>query len=120
MPRRSYRSNRGRGRQQASGLGESLPAKVGGLWRDIKTLLAMFFDILTGRYRAAPLKTIAVLIIAVLYLVSPIDLLPDFIPLFGYLDDAFIFILAIDLVRDDLNAYRNWQQQGGSQHDDNP
>ena len=91
-------------------MNERLPIKIHGLWSDIKTLVAMLIDMLAGRYRAMPLKTIVALVIAILYIVSPIDLLPDFIPLIGYLDDAFIFILTVDLVRDDLDAYRAWKE----------
>ena len=113
LPSRSSKRDRGSGgRTSDGGLNERLPIKIHGLWRDIKTLVAMLIDMLAGRYRAMPLKTIAALVIAILYIVSPIDLLPDFIPLVGYLDDAFIFILTVDLVRDDLNAYRAWKEAG--------
>jgi hypothetical protein len=33
---------------------------------------------------------------AVLYLISPIDLVPDFIPLLGYLDDVFVAAILVD------------------------
>jgi len=33
---------------------------------------------------------------AVLYLVSPIDLIPDFIPGLGYLDDVFVAAILVD------------------------
>ncbi len=32
---------------------------------------------------------------AILYIVSPIDLIPDFIPFFGEVDDLFILVLAL-------------------------
>lgn len=110
MPKGLRNKGFGRSRRQSGGLGESLPIKIIGLWNDIRTLLAMLFDFIAGRYRSVPLKTLAVLIVAILYVISPIDLLPDFIPFFGYIDDAFIIVLAIDLVRDDLAAYREWKK----------
>jgi uncharacterized membrane protein YkvA (DUF1232 family) len=110
MSQGSYKNGQGRGRRQAGGLGESLPIKVAGLWADIKTLLAMLYDFLVGRYRSVPFKTLAAIVVAILYVISPIDLLPDFIPFVGYLDDAFVIVLAIDLVRDDLETYRIWRK----------
>jgi uncharacterized membrane protein YkvA (DUF1232 family) len=33
---------------------------------------------------------------AVLYLVSPVDLIPDVVPLLGYLDDVFVAAILVD------------------------
>lgn len=35
------------------------------------------------------------LAILVVYLISPIDLIPDFIPVFGYADDALVVVIAL-------------------------
>ncbi len=110
----SQRTGRDGGRGRGGGLGESLPVKVAGLWDDFKTLLAMLIDVVTGRYRDLPFKTLLALVGAVLYFVSPIDFLPDFIPFIGYIDDVFVIVLAIDLVRDDLAAYRIWREGNGA------
>ncbi len=55
-----------------------------------------------------PLLARLVIIIAVAYAVSPIDLIPDFIPFFGQLDDLLILplliALAIRLIPSDVSA----------------
>ena len=117
MPKRSDRNSRDPNSQQSGSLGDSLPVKVFGLWHDIKTMLAMLFDYFLGRYRTLPLKTIIAMIVAILYFASPIDVIPDFIPFVGYIDDLFVIILAIDLVRDDLQAYQAWKEEGGRGQD---
>jgi uncharacterized membrane protein YkvA (DUF1232 family) len=43
-----------------------------------------------------PKATKIALAAAVLYLVSPIDLVPDFIPVLGYLDDLIVAAILVD------------------------
>jgi len=52
-----------------------------------------------------PWKTVAAMTVTLLYLASPLDLLPDFIPLAGYLDDVFIVAVALELVQDELKDF---------------
>lgn len=51
-----------------------------------------------SRDERVPLWTRVIILIPAFYLASPIDLLPDFIPLAGRLDDAAIFNLSMDLL----------------------
>jgi uncharacterized membrane protein YkvA (DUF1232 family) len=52
-----------------------------------------------------PWKTVAAMTVSLLYLASPIDLLPDFFPIAGYLDDVFIVAVALELVQDELKEF---------------
>lgn len=45
-----------------------------------------------------PLQNRIVLGGLVLYLLTPIDIVPDFIPILGWLDDVFVFLLILDYV----------------------
>jgi uncharacterized membrane protein YkvA (DUF1232 family) len=45
-----------------------------------------------------PLQNRLVLGGLLIYLVTPIDIIPDFIPILGWLDDAFVTILILDYV----------------------
>lgn len=54
--------------------------------------------------------TRVVVIIALLYLISPIDLLPDAIPVLGLLDDALVIGYALKQAAAELERYRAWQQ----------
>ena len=59
-------------------------------------LHAMWF---VFRHPATPWTAKAILIVVLLYAASPIDIIPDFIPFFGMLDDIVIIIVGLWLVR---------------------
>ncbi len=40
------------------------------------------------------------------YVILPLDVIPDFLPIVGWLDDIFILGLANDSLRDDIEAYK--------------
>ena len=50
---------------------------------------------LASRHQGVPLMAKAVIVIVVAYALSPIDLIPDFIPVLGYIDDLLLLPLGI-------------------------
>ena len=73
---------------------------------DVKTFLSMIKDYVNGSYREVPWWTIAAITFSLLYVLSPIDLIPDFVPVIGLLDDAAVVALCILLVREEVETYR--------------
>jgi uncharacterized membrane protein YkvA (DUF1232 family) len=63
-------------------------------WMLRKEIIILFFALKDNRTGWLP-KLITVT--AVFYLISPIDIIPDFIPVFGYLDDLVIVPLLVNL-----------------------
>ena len=74
------------------------------LAKQAKLLYLMLRDAASGKFKA-PWVTIASLTAALLYLVSPIDVIPDFIPALGLIDDALVIALCVSIVRIDLRRY---------------
>lgn len=83
-------------------------------WDDIKTSFSLLRDWFAGRYDRTPARLIAALAGALIYFLSPIDLLPDWIPLVGFLDDAAILAAAFKMSAADLVAYRIWKNSSTS------
>ena len=75
---------------------------------DVKLLFALVEDYWDGVYREVPWWTVAAIVFALLYVLSPIDLIPDFIPIIGYTDDALVVAACLAMVHEDLQNYKEW------------
>ena len=78
-------------------------------WEDVQTFFQMLGDYWNGSYREVPFATIAAIVGALAYLICPIDVIPDFIPVIGLVDDAAVIAICLKLVRTDIAAYRAWK-----------
>lgn len=78
---------------------------------DALSMVAMLNDYYHRRYLKVPWYIISAIGAALLYVLIPVDLLPDFIPVVGYIDDASVFGLCLDLVGKELQKYRLWTEQ---------
>jgi len=73
---------------------------------DIKLYFQMLGDIFTGKYKKVPVGTIAAIVGTLLYVLSPVDLIPDFIPVIGYLDDAAVIAACLNFTKFDVEEYK--------------
>ncbi|QNJ98096.1 YkvA family protein [Constantimarinum furrinae] len=86
-----------------------------GKYLDIgKLMIAMVKDIKRGEYKRVPWFTIATIVMALLYVLNPLDLVPDFIPGLGYLDDVAVLSIGIGWIESDLHSYIDWKLDQGS------
>ena len=78
---------------------------------DIKLYVKMLGDIFTGKYKKIPVGTIAAIVGTLLYVLSPVDLIPDFVPVIGYLDDAAILAACLNFTRFDVEEYKKEKEE---------
>lgn len=102
-----------KGRKKIEELEDDVPGPLEALWRDIKDMWGLIVDYWNDVYKDVPWKTIAAIVGALVYFISPIDVIPDFIPVVGFLDDAAVIGLALNMVQEDLDAYRRWKKSQG-------
>ena len=62
-----------------------------------------------GHYRQIPIDRLIVVVAGLIYVVTPVDLIPDPIPVAGYVDDAAVIAWVIKSLSDELDAFREWE-----------
>ena len=71
----------------------------------------MFGAWATRRYRAVPWASLLLLIALLIYLFSPFDLIPDFIPGVGVIDDIALFAFLFRSLLRDARRFRAWEEE---------
>ena len=88
-------------------------SKLGAQFESFKLTWGLLQDYWAGDYKNVPWKLLAAIGFAVAYLVSPLDIIPDFIPILGFVDDAAVFSLVIKAFESELDDYKEWKKQQG-------
>lgn len=76
---------------------------------DIATAYALLQDYVAGRYQTIPWGSIAAIVAALLYVLNPLDMIPDLLPFVGFIDDAGILAICWRMVSKDIEAYRRFR-----------
>lgn len=95
---------------------KSIP-KVGGKLAKIPTFLSLVKCYITKEYSKVPTATIIAITSALLYFLVPSDMMPDFIPLIGYIDDASVISVCTTLVSHDLKKFVKWRDKSKKKAD---
>ena len=82
-----------------------------GLCKNICCFCDLLSDYFDGNYSNLPLSTIVALLAGLLYLVLPIDVIADYLPILGYLDDAAVLGFVIAAEHNDIKEYLEWKKQ---------
>ena len=77
----------------------------------LEILLRMFQSHINGEYRAFPVSTIVLIVFALVYFITPTDLIPDFIPALGFTDDATVVLLIVKKLNRDIKKFYEWEDE---------
>jgi uncharacterized membrane protein YkvA (DUF1232 family) len=86
-----------------------IPTRMQRLTNQVELLLDLAEDYSSGRYRDVRWYSLAAAVSAALYFISPSDVIPDWIPVIGHLDDLLVMGIALRLVRKDLIRYAEFR-----------
>lgn len=84
--------------------------KLGGALSAVPQLGMLINSWIRGDYKEIPIGSIFAALAAVIYFVSPVDFIPDVIPVIGHLDDAAVVGLVLHMIKTDLDEYMEWRQ----------
>ena len=90
---------------KAEGKADNLSDKTG----DFKMLLQMAKDTFAGKYKMSAWN-MSVIVGTIVYVISPIDAIPDVIPVLGWLDDVTIVGYAIKSLAEEIKKYKEFAQ----------
>jgi uncharacterized membrane protein YkvA (DUF1232 family) len=78
---------------------------------DLQTLIALLRDWSKGKYSNVPPRTILFVVAALLYFLSPIDTIPDFLGAIGFTDDAAVVLFVLSAIKNEMNLYKDWRSK---------
>ena len=88
---------------------KGIGALAGEVWENLQLLSRMIKAAVGGEYHGIPSSTLVGGIAVIIYFLSPIDLIPDFIPVIGLLDDASLLAWFIASIKSELDKFKEWE-----------
>jgi uncharacterized membrane protein YkvA (DUF1232 family) len=79
------------------------------VWTYLMALFRLLQAYISKDYVDIPWGSIIMIIGAIIYFVSPIDLIPDFIPVAGIIDDAAVIGFVVGQIKTDLDNFLTWE-----------
>lgn len=79
----------------------------------VPMMISMLRMYMKKEYTEIPAASVISIVVALIYFLSPVDLIPDVIPGVGYVDDAVVVAACLSLVRTDIEDYRTWREKHG-------
>jgi len=61
-------------------------------------------------YTYVPWKTICLIVAGLIYFIYPVDLIPDFIPVSGLIDDVILIAWIYESIQDDIENFLEWEK----------
>lgn len=74
----------------------------------LKSLGLLVRHFANGSYRGIETKNIIIILAGMIYFISPIDLIPDVLPIVGFADDVALISFIYNSLSDELEKFELW------------
>lgn len=91
---------------------ETLQPDAPGLWERVRAVPRLVKSVLRGRYKGLSYKTLGLLSLGVVYIISPIDAIPDVIPVAGIVDDTGLALWMLAVLVKAAGDFVTWERGG--------
>lgn len=85
-------------------------SKISRLAVNLRIIIRIIKAYANGSYREMPWKSLLALVGGVVYFLMPVDLMPDFIPFMGFLDDFTVIMLLSGAFQQDIEDFILWEE----------
>lgn len=82
---------------------------LAGLFTDFPALVRLVKESLTGNYKDLSKKAVLKILFAVCYVFFFVDLIPDFIPFAGWIDDIVVLTWVVGSLKEEIESFRRWE-----------
>lgn len=79
-------------------------------WESLQTLFRLVKSAASGEYTGMPTPTVLAAVAVLIYFLSPIDLVPDFIPVVGLLDDVALMAWFTATLKTEMDKFADWEK----------
>src|SRR2546423_10686698 len=79
------------------------------LWAYFQAMLRLIRAYYRREYRNVPLQNLVMIVGAIIYILNPFDLIPDWIAGLGFADDAVVLAFAVRQTRQTLDDFMTWE-----------
>ena len=86
---------------------------AGDVWASLQVLFRLIAAAVGGRYHGIPTPVLLGGTAVLLYFLSPIDAIPDFIPVIGLLDDAALLAWFMSTIKEEMDRFEQWERTEG-------
>ena len=84
--------------------------KIKSVQKVFSDYIRLFRYYISGKYRDISWKSILYITAILIYFVTPTDLIPDFLPVTGLIDDATLAVWLYQHISEEMNKFLEWEQ----------
>ncbi|WP_209330967.1 YkvA family protein [Lunatimonas salinarum] len=85
---------------------------VAGARAQLEIFVRMLTAHIKGEYKSLSGRSLGLLVLALFYFALPLDMVPDFIPFVGYVDDLSVLLGIYNSLKADIERFQLWEQNG--------